>query len=782
MTRLQAALAIGVGLFAANVGAAAEAVRLAASPWPLQDVRLLEGLFRDAQERNKAYLLRLEPDRLLSHVRKNAGLPPKGRPYGGWDRQGSQCVGHHLSALAHMAASTGDPAVRERVRYIVRELAECQRAAGDGSLHGYASDKAWYQKVSAGEMPFIPVSPWYVTHKIMAGLRDAYLLCDETAAREVLVRMADWCLVVTARLTPAQWQAMLDREHGGPHEVLADVFAMTGERNYLDLARQFTHHRVYDPLARGDASVLDGLHANTQFPKFIGYERIYELTGEKARHDAVLTFWENVTSDRSWANGGNSQSEAFFPPSEFPRKLLDLPGPETCNTYNMLRLTRRLFLVQPSGRLMDYYERALLNHVLASQDPETGGFAYHTPMRPGHYRIYSHPEDSFWCCVNTGMESHSQHGEMIYARAEDGFYINLFIATEARWREQGLTLRQATRFPDEPRTTLLLTLEQPRSMALHLRWPAWVEAGKLQVAVNRGRVPVQGTPGNYLTLSRVWQSGDRVQVELPMRPRVEVLPRSTNYAAFFYGPVLLAGALSREALSPADFISQDGDPIPRRALPVENFPVLVAKPEKAASRLERMAGEALGFRLSGVMQPGDVTLVPLFRLHRQRYTVYWPVYDEPTWAKARVHREAEKQEAATLDAQTIDRVVIGDADSERRHGLQGDRTETGPAPWPHSRWRHAAGWFAYELKIQPGSPALLRCVFWGGDTGRTFDVLIDGRLVETVALEAPRPGDYLVKSIPVPPALTAGKERMVVRFQARPGSLAGGLFDLRTVR
>lgn len=757
-------------------------VRLGAEPWPLQDVRLLDGPFRQAQELNRAYLLRLEPDRLLSHVRQNAGLSPKGRPYGGWDRDGSQCIGHHLTALAHMAASTGDPAVRGRVRYVVRELEACQRAAGDGSLYGYAADKAYYARLAQGEVPLVHVSPWYVTHKIMAGLRDAYELCDEQSAREVLVGLADWCVAVTARLTPDQWQAMLDREHGGPHEVLADVYGLTGERKYLELARKFTHRRIYEPLARGDASVLDGLHANTQFPKFIGYERIYQWTGEPPRHAAARGFWENVTAARSWANGGNSQNEFFFPPAEFARQVVDLPGPETCNTYNMLRLTRSLFFAEPSGALMDYYERALFNHVLASQDPESGGFAYHTPMRPGHYRHYSTPFDSFWCCVNTGMESHSKHGEMIYARSGDGFSVNLFIASEARWKERGLTVRQATRFPDEPRTTLVLTLEQPRRLDLRVRWPAWVAPGHLRVALNGRESDVPGKPDGYVTIDREWRSGDRVQVELPMRLRVEMLPHSKDYAAFFCGPILLAAPLGTEALSPTDFMAQNGDQVPRKALSMDDFPALVGEPERAVASLERLSGDTLRFRTGGALRPAEVTLLPMFRLHRQRYAIYWPVHDQQTYAAVRRRREQSRQEAATVEARTIDRVVIGDAASEQAHRLQGERTESGPAPWPYARWRHATGWFAYDLKLQSGSSNAVRCVFWGGDVGRTFDVQVEGQAVGTVTLNAPRPGDFIVRTFPIPTPLATGRAQATVRLEARAGSLAGGLFDLRIVQ
>ena len=507
-----------------------------ATLFPLADVRLLPGPFKDAQETDRAYLLRLDPDRLLSWTRKNVGLAPKAPPYAGWDRDGSGTIGHYLSACSQMAETTGDPALRKRVDYVVSEMDACQKAGGDGGLYAFSWDRTvYFPQMAAGHLIHTDVTAWYGEHKILAGLRDAYELCGSTEARDVLVRMADWCVAVTAKLTDAQWQTMLSGEHGGPHEILADVYAITGDRRYLDCAEKFKHRAVFDPLARGDASVLTGLHANTQIPKFVGYERIYQLTGDRTWDDAARNFWENVTSQRSWANGGDSQWEHFFAPSETEGKMLEISGPETCNTYNMLKLTQQLYTRTPSARYMDYYERALYNHILPSEAPG-GGFVYYTPMRPGHYRVFSRDYDAFWCCVGTGMENHGKYGGMIYAEAPNRLFVNLFIPSVLTDRAHGLTLTQQTRFPEEPKTRLTLTLAAPCKLTLSLRYPAWVAPGALSVRVNGHAVPTAARPGSFVDVSRVWRSGDRVDLGLPMRLTTEPLPDAPRLRCLLLRP------------------------------------------------------------------------------------------------------------------------------------------------------------------------------------------------------------------------------------------------------
>ena len=597
-----------------------------AALFPLEDVRLLPGPFRDAQETDRAYLLRLDPDRLLSGMRLAAGLEPKAPTYGGWDSGGSGTVGHYLSACAQMAQATGDPALKKREEYVVSEMDACQKRGGNGGLWSSPWDRDWFADLGRGNVRPEGTTPWYTTHKTLAGLRDAYLVAGNAEARDVLARMADWCLAVTSGLTDAQFQHMLGDpgtmgEFGGPHEVLADVYAITGNRKYLTLAERFKHRVIFDPLARGDASVLTGQHANTEIPKFVGYERLYQLTGDKAYGDAARNFWENVTGQRSWANGGDSQWEHFFAPAETESKMLEVCGPETCNTYNMLKLTQALYTQAPSARYMDYYERALYNHILPSEAPG-GGFVYYTPMRPGHYRVFSRDFDAFWCCVGTGMENHGKYGGMIYAWAPDRLYVNLFIPSVLTDRAHGLTLTQATRFPEEPGTRLALTLTRPRRLTLSLRYPAWAAPGALTVRVNGHAVPVAARPGSFLDITRQWKTGDRLDMALPMRLTTEPLPDSRQYAAFFYGPVLLAGRLGTEGLIPADFhgggpfdapIAEAGQTAARRRSPKATsrsssgapaaMPCtkIVSHPRLGRSRSRRGAWPG----------PHDVTLVPV---------------------------------------------------------------------------------------------------------------------------------------------------------------------------
>ena len=770
----------------------ATVVPVQAALFPLEEVRLLPGPFQQAQDTDKAYLLKLDPNRLLAWMRQTAGLTPKAPHYGGWEAGGAGTIGHYLSACAQMAQATGDPKIRRRVDYVVSELALCQKTNGDDGLAPSQWDEDWFNQLAAGQVHPENTTPWYTAHKTMAGLRDAWLLCGSTQARDVLVKMADWCLTVTSKLTAAQWQEMLGPpktmgEFGGPHEVLADVYAITGHRKYLALAEKFRHDIIFDPIAHGDTAILNGQHANCEIPKFVGYERIYQLSGDPLWHTAALNFWDDVTSERTWANGGNSQWEHFFAPAEFPAKLQELCGPETCNTYNMLKLTQELYTMQPSARYMDYYERALYNHILPSEAPG-GGFVYYTPMRPGHYRVFSRPFDAFWCCVGTGMENHGKYGRMIYAHSPDDqrLYVNLFIPSVLHWQDQGLTLRQETTFPQEPRTRLALTLTRPRRMSLSIRYPAWVVPNALKILVNGEPIPFQAQPSSFVDISRLWKSGDQVEVALPMRLHAEPLPGSHDYAAFFDGPVLLAGPLGTQGLTRSDFYG-GGDnfdvnnQLATKALPVSTFPTMIGTPEQAVRQISPVPGHPLMFRTWGVASRPGVTLMPFYQIFFQRYALYWPITSEMAYAQEQ-QRAAEQRDTVTLEARTVDRVLIGEAVSEAVHHLATDHPDAGPAAAPYPHWRAAKGEFGYDLRVLSDQPVSLRCVYWGSDTGRTFRILVDGQVIATEDLEARRPDEYLPVTYPIPETLTRGKDRVTVRFVAKPGSTAGGVFDCRIVR
>jgi hypothetical protein len=619
----------------AFVGAAAQgAVKFKAEPFPLNQVRLLDGPFRDAMDRDHKYLLALDADRLLHNFRVTAGLPSTAKPLGGWEKPDCELrghsVGHYLSACAMMYASTGDERLRARVDYIVAELARCQEALPQqGYNKGFLSayPESFFDRVDAAQKVW---APYYTLHKIMAGLLDAHVYCANRQALEVLEKMADWLKFRVDRLSHDQMQRALGNEHGGMNEVLANLYAITGSPEHLRLARAFNHEAVFDPLARGEDR-LDKLHANTQIPKMIGAAREYELTGETRFKDIATFFWQRVALHRSYVIGGHSDREHFFPIDQFSQHLSPDTA-ETCNTYNMLKLTRHLFEWSLAAETMDFYERALYNHILASQDPEQGMFVYLMSLKPGHFKAYSTPEDSFWCCVGTGMENHSKYGDTIYFHDDDSLYVNLFIASELTWKEKGLVVQQQTKFPESDTTRLTMKCDKPVTAGLKIRFPAWAQSG-ITVTVNGRRQSVAGTPQSYITIKRQWRNGDMVEIRLPMALHLESLPGDPKTVAILYGPIVLAGELGTENM-PSPYVRNQTD---LNKVPSPPVPVFVSDAKEILRHVEPVAGQPLTFQTKGVGQPQDVTLIPFYRMHYQRYSVYWSLYPAQEWKQ----KEAE---------------------------------------------------------------------------------------------------------------------------------------------
>ncbi|MCR4413807.1 MAG: glycoside hydrolase family 127 protein [Thermoguttaceae bacterium] len=739
-----------------------QVVPRAAEPFPLTQVRLLDGPFKHAMELDRKYLLSLDPDRLLHNFRTNAGLPSTAKPLGGWEEPKCEVrghsLGHFLSALAMMYASTGDERLRQKAAYTVAELAKCQSQFPSGYLSAFP--ESFIERVEAGK----PVwAPWYTLHKIYAGLLDVYVLCGNRQALEVLEKAVAWIQSRTDKLSDAQMEKMLGNEHGGMNDVLAELAAVTGKDAYLRLSQRFNHHAVLDPLAKRQDR-LTGLHANTQFPKILGAARQYELTGWADGRTIATFFWEVVTKERSYVTGGNSDGEVFSPKEELSKHL----GPsttETCNTYNMLKITRRIFAWDPKPEYADYYERALLNHILASQNPETGMVLYYMPLRSGSQRVFGTPNDSFWCCTGTGMENHAKYGDSIYFHGKDTLYVNLFIASELAWKDRGLVLRQETKFPEADSTRLAFACEKPVELALRLRRPHWAIEG-FEVAINGQKQPIESRPSSYVDLRRAWKTGDVVEVRMPMTLRTEGFRDNPKKLAVFYGPALLCTPVA----------------------PGKPFPVVVGEVGKIPSAIQP-AGKPLEFRglppVFRSVEAGagvEVALVPFYKEYKRPYHVYWDVLDEAQWKARCAEYQAEMAREKALAARTVDRVVIGDRDSERAHRLEGLRHASGPFGGRH--WRHAGdGWFSYELKSLPDQPVEIFCTYWGSDVGaRVFDVLVDGTKIATQKLDRNKPESFFDQIYPVPTELTKGKAKITVRFQAHPGNTAGGVFDLRVLR
>gem|GEM_PF-236136 len=781
--RLVVGIFLGSFFLLPNVRADIEPkIEFKAQAFELKNVRLLDGPFKTAMQLDAKYLLDLEPDRLLCRFHETAGLPPKGKIYGGWESRGvsGHILGHYLSACAMTYASTGDERFRERADYIVDELATCQQKHGNGYVGGIPDAKRIFSEVAAGDIK--PANfglnggwvPWYTLHKLFAGLIDAHKLCDSEKAKTVVIGLGDWAVSVTKNLTDEQFQTMLRCEHGGMNETLADLFAVTGNRAYLDLAGRFNHRHVIDPLSQ-EEDRLEGLHANTQVPKLIGAARQYELTGDKSLATAADFFWQIVSQERSFVIGGNSEAEHFRKKNEMWKNLTATTA-ETCNTYNMLKLTKHLFTWSAQATCADYYERALYNHILASQDPKTGMTIYFCSLKPGHFLTYGTPYDSFWCCTGSGLENHVKYGEAIYFHDAQNIYVNLFIASEVTWKAKGLKLRQQTIFPEESTTRFEISCEKPVRMGLKIRRPDWA---KTTPVISIGNVTIETSVDSdgYLTIDRTWNDGDVIKVTLPMSLRVEPMSGNPQKIAVMYGPIVLAGQLGREGFK--EGMPYTGNQKAFINIPTPDVPVLITNDRPVDQWLKPVDGKPLEFKTVGIGRPDDVTLIPFYKAHHQRYSVYWDIFTEEDWNRKRAEYEAQQRRIKALEARTIDSVVP-EMQPERDHNYRGDKSSSGMHAGRH--WRHAYpdGWFSYDLKVAGDKPVDLMITYWGSDWGRKFDVLVDGQKIATQLLNNNKPGEFFDTVHPLPEELTKGKEKITVKFQSTDG-MAGGVFGCRTV-
>ena len=792
MKRLACAMlfaCVATASFAARAGVPAQApLQL----FPLADVRLGDSPFLEAQRTDLNYLLALEPDRLLAPFLREAGLEPKEPSYGNWESSGldGHLGGHYLSALSLMYASTGDAEVLRRLNYFVAELKRCQDRNGNGYLGGIPGGSEAWQAIANGQLQADNFSvngkwvPWYNLHKVYAGLRDAWIYAGNRDARAMLIALSDWAIALTNHLTDQQMQTMLRSEHGGMNEVLADVAAMTGDKKYMDLAIRFSHQAILQPLEAG-RDQLTGLHANTQIPKVIGFKRIGDLTGRQDWQRAAQFFWQTVHDHRTVAIGGNSVKEHFHDDKDFSPMIEEVEGPETCNTYNMLKLTEMLFLSDARSSYSDYYERALYNHILSSQRPDSGGFVYFTPMRPNHYRVYSQVDKAMWCCVGSGIESHAKYGEFIYAHRGDALYVNLFIPSTLNWRGQGITLTQAGRFPDEDSSTI--TIHGSRRFSLKVRYPEWVARGALRITVNSRTQAAKAGMDGYVELRRDWRDGDRVEIHLPMKTHLEQMPDKSNYYAVLHGPIVLAAKTQPFPNEQLNFFADDsrmGHIAQGQVCPLESAPMLVSDTKEFMDRFKPVKGKPLTFTAPGLVQGrnvGTVEFIPFFRLHDSRYVMYWP-YSTPA-ALAGMQERAAKAEAErlALDARTIDQVAPGEQQPESDHGFKAEGGDAGVNKGLH--WRHATGWFSYDLKDKQGEARILRLTFSTLDAGRKFDILLNGRLLASVELDATAPHEIYTRDFAIAPALAAARDgRMELKFVAHAGSVAGGLYGLRLLR
>ncbi len=659
----------------------------------LSEVRLKEGPFKNAQDVDLKYILALDPDRLLAPYLLESGLPPKADRYGNWESIGldGHIGGHYLSALSMMYASTGNAELKNRLDYMLSELARCQDKNGNGYVGGIPQGKVFWDRIHKGDIDgssfglnntWVPI---YNIHKLFAGLIDAYHYTGSEKAKEIVIKLGDWFIELIRPLSDEQIQKVLATEHGGINESFADLYIITKNKKYLETAEKLSHKAFLNPLLQKEDK-LTGLHANTQIPKVVGFEKIAVLSDNKQWSDAVQYFWDNVTQKRTVAFGGNSVSEHFNPTNDFSGMVKSNEGPETCNSYNMERLAKALFLDKNDVRYLDFYERTLYNHILSSQHPEKGGFVYFTPIRPNHYRVYSQPQTSMWCCVGTGLENHTKYGELIYSHSQNDLFVNLFIPSVLKWEEKGIELEQTTKFPYENQTELVLKLKKAKTFALNIRYPKWAES--FAIFINGKEQKITSKSSEYVAISRKWKSGDKIAVQFQTTLHLENLPDGSNWSAFVKGPIVLAAKTSTEGLDGlyADD-SRMGHVAKGKFMPLDKAYALVGEKADYISKLKETGN--LRYSLD------SLELEPFFEVHDARYQMYFQTYSKEEYKEKQELLKQQEKEAMALEAKTIDKINCGEQQPEVDHLYKGEKSNSGYEDGKF--WRNTRSYISYQM-------------------------------------------------------------------------------------
>lgn len=765
--------------------------------FPLGDITLLDGPLKHARDLNVQVLLKYDCDRMLAPYRKEAGLQPRKPSYPNWDGLDGHVGGHYLSALA-INAATGNEECRKRMEYMISELQlvlDANNQRPEAWCHNYIggvpnSAKMWTAFSKGDFGPYFGTwAPFYNIHKMYAGLRDAWLYCGNEQAKNLFLKFCDWAVDITRDLNDEQMEKMLGNEHGGMNEVLADAYAITGEQKYLDCARRFSHRMLLVPLENGK-DCLDNMHANTQIPKVIGYQRIAELAHDVQYHNASEYFWEIVTRQRSLALGGNSRREHFPTKENCIDYINDIDGPESCNTYNMLKLTEDLNRVKPNGMYGDFYETAMFNHILSAQHPQHGGYVYFTSARPRHYRNYSAPNEAMWCCVGTGMEDHGKYGQFVWTHdkgvkaEDDALYVNLFVASELNWKDRKMVIRQQTAFP-YAETSVVEVAKGKGTFILKVRKPSWCENFTVKgVGFDADSYEENG----FVCMKRKWKKGDQVKISMPMHAYIKPMINVPQYVAIMYGPILLGMKTGTEDMR--SLIADDsrfGQYAGGKKLALDEAPILLPKHlDDIAKNLKPVPGKPLHFKLATHMENTiDGELQPFFEIHDSLYMMYWLALGENDY-KAYMQKLADEEKARqALEARTVDKVNPGEQQPETDHRMETDDSNKGNTEGIFFRDAKDGHYFSYLMQTKGETNLSLQLKFWGQDEWRTseFDIYVNDKLLCSVNNSHRwRTTQFKTVDYAIPSEFVKGKKEIRVKFVAHKGKQVGQIYGVRLVK
>ena len=765
--------------------------------FPLGDITLLDGPLKHARDLNVQVLLKYDCDRMLAPYRKEAGLQPRKPSYPNWDGLDGHVGGHYLSALA-INAATGNEECRKRMEYMISELQlvlDANNQRPEAWCHNYIggvpnSAKMWTAFSKGDFGPYFGTwAPFYNIHKMYAGLRDAWLYCGNEQAKNLFLKFCDWAVDITRDLNDEQMEKMLGNEHGGMNEVLADAYAITGEQKYLDCARRFSHRMLLVPLEKGK-DCLDNMHANTQIPKVIGYQRIAELAHDVQYHNASEYFWEIVTRQRSLALGGNSRREHFPTKENCIDYINDIDGPESCNTYNMLKLTEDLNRVKPNGMYGDFYETAMFNHILSAQHPQHGGYVYFTSARPRHYRNYSAPNEAMWCCVGTGMEDHGKYGQFVWTHdkgvkaEDDALYVNLFVASELNWKDRKMVIRQQTAFP-YAESSVVEVAKGKGTFILKVRKPSWCKNFTVKgVGFDADSYEENG----FVCIKRKWKKGDQVKISMPMHAYIKPMINVPQYVAIMYGPILLGMKTGTEDMR--SLIADDsrfGQYAGGKKLALDEAPILLPKHlDDIAKDLKPIPGKPLHFKLATHMENAiEGELQPFFEIHDSRYMMYWLALGENDY-KAYMQKLADEEKARqALEARTVDKVNPGEQQPETDHRMETDDSSKGNTEGVFFRDARDGHFFSYLMQTKGETNLSLQLKFWGQDEWRTseFDIYVNDKLLCSVNNSHRwRTTQFKTVDYAIPSEFVKGKKEIRVKFVAHKGKQVGQIYGVRLVK
>ena len=755
-------------------GSSGEVIPFRALTFDIDDVKLLDGPFKHATDLNKKVLLNYEPDRFLAKFRIEAGLKPKAEHYKGWEDNtiAGHSLGHYLTAICLMYETSGDKEFKDRADYMVKELALCQEADGEGYIGAFPKGKKILEEeVAKGDIRSKGFDlngiwvPYYTQHKVLDGLIHAYRLCGNKEALDVATKFSDWLFTVVKDLNNDQVQEMLNCEHGGINEVLAELYGITGNRKYLDMSHVFHHKSIIDSLAH-HKDILAGKHANTQIPKFVGTARRYELTGEESDYEASEYFWDRVVHHHSYVTGGNCNHEYFGQPDSLRDRLSD-GTTETCNVYNMLKLSKHLFQWEAKAEVADYYERALFNHILSSQHPHDGRVIYNLSLDMGGYKVYQDPQ-WFTCCVGTGMENHAKYSKNIYYYNHQELFVSQFIASELNWKEKGLVLKQETKYPEEQSTTLSLKCDQPVHFALNIRYPGWAKKG-FEILVNGKTVKIKSEPQSFVVIDREWKNGDIVEVKLPFELRLETMPDDENRIALMYGPLVMAGDLGPE-----------NDP---NASDLLYVPVFMTSDRNPASWISPVKGKVNTFETHDVGRPKDVLFRPFYQVHERNYSIYFDLFTEDKWDQQKAEYLEQQRQLKEMQEMTIDYCKLGEMQPERDHHFKEHKSWVEEVKRIKYREADRGGWFSFEMGVYAGQPMGLVLEYYGGLPGsRTFDVYVNDHKIATENLSNKNNGQFYNQVYDLPDDLTVSGGKITVKLVPYDGHRAGPVASARVIK